>query len=126
MTPASIGAWLLGLVLSPARARKFALPGFILAALLALGGLWGAWQVFDHVNDRQAVKRAMAEQAQQESAAALAAERAANINATARDDALRAASRQTEQQLETIHAQDPAAAAAPASRGSRAVADRLR
>lgn len=58
MTPASIGARLLGLFLPLETARKFALPGFILAALLALTAAWGAWQAFDWFNDRDAVRDA--------------------------------------------------------------------
>ena len=57
MTPASIGAALLGLLLPAQVARRFALPGFILACLLLLAALWGAWQAFDWFNDRQAVQR---------------------------------------------------------------------
>lgn len=57
MTPITIGAKLLGLVLPVDLARKFALPGFILACLLLAGAAWGAWEVFDHFNDRAAVQK---------------------------------------------------------------------
>lgn len=50
-----IGAWLLGLVLPAQVARKFALPGFVLACVLLIVAGWGAWQVFDWFNDRAAV-----------------------------------------------------------------------
>lgn len=61
MTPASIGARLLGLVLPAQTARKFALPGFILAAalalLLGLGLFKAGWAAFDWFNDREAVEQ---------------------------------------------------------------------
>lgn len=58
MKPAAIGARMLGLFLPVETARRFALPGFIAACVLALLAFWGAWQAFDWFNDRAAVERA--------------------------------------------------------------------
>lgn len=61
MTPADIGAKLLGLALPAATARRLAPLGLGLAILLALGLAWGAWQAFDWFNDRDAVRDAVNE-----------------------------------------------------------------
>lgn len=59
MTPASIGAGLLGTVLPRPAARKFALAGFILACLLAVGAAVGAFKLWDWWDDRKAVSAAV-------------------------------------------------------------------
>lgn len=65
MTPADLGARLLGLALPAETARRFAFPGFVLACLLALLLAVGAaklgWGLFDWFNDRQAVAEDRAE-----------------------------------------------------------------
>jgi len=89
MTPASIGAKLLGLVLPGATARKFAPLGFGLACILALLAVWAvfklAWPVFDWFNDREAVAEDRAEANAEFTEKQLDAERAAGADKRSRD-----------------------------------------
>ncbi len=105
--------------LTDAHARRIAKVGVVGLAVLAS---IAAIAVIDWLNDRAAVARH--EQARVEQA--LESERRANDLAEQRRIAREAESRATKDRLEDIHAQDPEAAAAPASAGARAVADRLR
>lgn len=65
-------------------AKKLAPFAAIAAAIALLTALWGAWQVFDYLNDRAAVKQAVLEnnvtalEAQVEADATAAAERLRN------------------------------------------------
>lgn len=119
-----VGPWLVKRLLASKPGRtdqraEFLAKAIQIVAVLAL--LVAGWLVFDHLNDRAAVRRHEAERVEQ----ALQAERDASANDAARRAAASAQSRATEAELETIHAQDPEAAAAPAAPGSRAVAGRL-
>ena len=99
-------------------ARRLAKIGLIaLAVVLAVAGLF----LWDWLDDRAAIKAHEAERVEQ----ALEAERDATANDAARRGAATEQSRATTDELETIHAEDPQAAAAPAAPGSRAVANRL-
>lgn len=97
------------------RMVKFGL--IALAVVLVIAGLF----VWDWLDDRAAIKAHEAERVEQ----ALEAERRATANDLGRRDAAEAQSQATTRELETIHAEDPQAAAAPAAPGSRAVARRL-
>lgn len=113
------------------RVSKIAAPFVALLAgivlLSALGGLgWGAWQVFDYFNDRDAIQRDRTEREAVEAAAALEAERRATAAEAVRQGERTAASAETIKQLEEIEDADPETAAGPAAAGSRTVADRLR
>lgn len=61
MTPADIGARVLALALPIESARRLAPLGLLLAALLIVGAGWAGWRVFDHFNDRDAVRDAVNE-----------------------------------------------------------------
>lgn len=100
-------------------ARRLAKIGLAVAAavLLVIALVVVVWMIRkDAVEDHQAGR----------TEDALEGERRANAGDAARREAREADSEQTNTELETIHAEDPEGAAAPASRGSRAVADRLR
>jgi hypothetical protein len=120
-----IAAWLMAknLVGSSAFARDAAkvILGAAGVLLLALALGLALWLI-----RRDAVEEFQTERRAQETARALEGERRANQGGAERALAREAASKTTETRLETIHAEDPEAAVAPASRGSRAVADRLR
>lgn len=104
------------------------------AEKMAKGIAWGgiaimavlAFLAWDWWDDRQAVQNANMKRIAAENAAALEAERSATANAIERDEARDEANDQTNDELEAIHAEDPNAANAPATAGSRTVADRLR
>lgn len=89
MTPATIGAKLLGLVLPIGTARKYAPFGFALACILALlAGLALfklAWPVFDWFNDREAVAEDRDKANAEFTKKQLDAERAAGATKDARD-----------------------------------------
>jgi len=121
----TVAAWLLAknLVGSTAAARgaarlTLAIAGLVVLALALAAAVWLLRR--DAVEEFQGAQRA--EKLDQ----ALKGERRANRGAAERMVAREAASEMTHAQLETIHAEDPETARAPASAGSRAVAERLR
>jgi len=121
----SIAAWLVAknLAGSMTSARGAARTILVLAGVVfaAIALVFTVWLIrWDAVQDFAAGQRG------ERTAEALKGERRANQGEAERALAREAASETTEAQLETIHAEDPEAAAAPASRGSRTVADRLR
>lgn len=89
MTPASIGAKLLGLVLPADTARKLAPWGFglacILAVLAALAVFKLAWPLFDWFNDREAVAEDRQKSNAEFTGKQLDAERAAGADKRERD-----------------------------------------
>jgi len=119
-----VGPWLVGKLLSakPGRTEQRAtfLAGAVQVAGLVVLGV-AAFLIWDWRDDRAAIRAHEAERV----AETLAAERRASANDLGRHAARSAASVAVQQELEEIHAQDPQAAAAPAGRGTRAVADRL-
>jgi hypothetical protein len=119
-----IAGWLLksGAVASLPGARQAAKICVALGALLLLIATVFVWDRWD---DHAAVTAANAERELSEARASLQAERRASAASEVREAARQSASEQTRSELETIHAEDPEAAAAPASRGARTVADRL-
>lgn len=91
MSPARIGSALLGLAFTPQTARRFALPGFILAAclagLLAFGLFKLGWGIFDWFNDREAIQQDRREANAEFAGKQIDAERAAGAGKHARDTA---------------------------------------
>lgn len=122
---AMIAGWLMSrnAALTLPYARRLAKIGLAGAALALLVGGFALWLA---LHDRGVIERHETEQKLEEASTALEGERRASTAGQVRDKGRAAADDQTEQQLEAIHAEDPDAAAAPASRGARAVADRLR
>ena len=105
--------------LTMAHARRLVQIGLVLALVVLIVGGIALW---DHLDDNAAIRKHDAGRVED----TLAAERSANEGGFSRAAAREATSRQTIDELEDIHAEDPEGAAAPASRGSRAVAERLR
>ena len=120
-----IAKWLIARnpAMTLAHAKKLAKIGVAVAAVVLLVVCFLVWDWWD---DRQAVEAANLKREAAEARASLEGERRANTAGAKRDNARRADAETTEDQLEAIHDEDPETAAAPASRGSRAVADRLR
>lgn len=108
--------------LTLAHARRIAWIVAVLGALAVAAAGIGIWLT---LHDRAVIERHDTKRKLGEATAALEGEQRANEAGATRDAARADAHQQTEDELETIHAQDPAAAAAPASRGTRAVARRL-
>jgi hypothetical protein len=122
---AKLAGWLVkrslagGGAMTPDHAARCAKVGLLVVAVVfAIGG----FLLWDWLDDRAAIRQHEAARLEQ----SLAAERSANAGAIMREQAAVAASAETTQQLEEIHAQDPESAVRPASRADRAVADRLR
>lgn len=105
--------------LTVAHARRLAKVATV--AVIAVAAIVG-WLVFDHFNDRAAVREHEAERVQ----AALEGERRASAADADRQAQIEAASRSTTERLEQIHEADPESATRPAGAGTRAAADRLR
>lgn len=110
-----------GMTLS--HATRLAKIGVAIAAVVLLAG---GVLAFFHFHDKGVIERHELESERDEANAALESERRASTAGAKRDEARRTDDETTQDELETIHAEDPDAAARPASRGSRAVADRLR
>ena len=106
-----------------AHAKRLAKVGVAFGAVVLLVVGFLAWDWWD---DRKAVEAANLKRVAAEANAALEAERRASTAGFTRDAARAADAEDTEDELETIHAEDPESAARPAGRGTRAVADRLR
>lgn len=120
-----IAGWLVkrslasGGALTIKHARRIAKIGLIAAAVvLAIVSLL----VWDHFDDKAAIREHNAKRVE----AALEAERRATAADAEREAARNAQSRETEDDLENIHAQDPDSEVRPASAGARRVAERLR
>lgn len=90
--------------------------------LLAIGGA-ALWL---HLHDKGVIEQHDTERQLGEAKTALESRDRADTAGKTRDDARSADDQTTRDELETIHAEDPDAAAKPAGRGQRAVADRLR
>ena len=120
-----IAKWLIARnpAMTLAHAKKLAKIGVAIAAVVLLIVGFIAWDWWD---DRQAVEQANTKREAAEAKASLEAERSANTAGAKRDASRAADADQSEDELEAIHAEDPEAAASPASRGARTVADRLR
>lgn len=119
-----IAAWAVkrGLATSESAARPFVKAGVVaLVAALILGG----FLLWDHFDDKAAVGSANLERERDEAVVTLESQRRADAGDQVRAEARLEQSERTRSELETIHAEDPNAAAAPASRGARAVARRL-
>ena len=99
-------------------ARRLAKAGLVVAGgvLLVTG-----WLVFDHFNDRAAIREHEAERTED----ALEGERRATANDQERTAARNADSEAAQDDLDEIHTSDPESAAQPASPGFRRVAERL-
>lgn len=121
---ASLAAWLVARRpdLTIAAARRLVKIGLAIAAVLAIAGGFALWL---HLHDAGVVERHETRRELEEARTAIESEHRATGNGAVRDEARTAAAEQTKQELERIHAEDPEAAAAPASRGTRAVAKRL-
>lgn len=120
-----IAGWLVkrslasGAGLTLPHARRIAKIGLILVSAAALIGGFMFW---DWLDDRAAIRAHEADRV----ADTVAAQRRADTNDEIREDAREAVSEATTERLEEIHDEDPETATRPASRGSRAVAGRLR
>jgi hypothetical protein len=120
--------WIAGLLLARhpaltlAHARRLAWIVAVLGALFIAAAGIGIWLT---LHDRAVIERHETKRQLNDATAALEGEHRANEGAAMRDQARADAHQQTEDELEKIHAEDPDAAAAPASRGTRAVARRL-
>lgn len=87
MTPRAIGSGLMGLFgIKVDLARKLAVPGFILAVLLALGACWGMFKAWDWWDDRQAVQEDRTKANAEFAEDVLEAERTARAEKDARDE----------------------------------------
>jgi len=121
-------AWLAKLLLARnpaltlAHACRIAWIVAILGALFVAAVGIGLWLT---LHDKAVIERHDTKRQLGEATAAIEARNRADEGEAQRAAARAAAHDTTKQELETIHAQDPAAAAAPASRGTRAVAKRL-
>ena len=121
----SIVRWLAGVLIArrPSLTRAHAertvrWAAIVLAAVLILAAI--------ALVRRDAVADFEIEQRVERSVAALEGERRASRGDAERRAARERETRHVEQELELINAEDPDAARAPAARGSRAVAERLR
>ena len=119
-----LAAWAVkrGLARTAEAAKPFIKVGLVVLAVVLLIGGFLLW---DHLDDKAAVQQADAARQRDEAVQTLDSERRANAGDQVRAEARAEASQQTRDELETIHAEEPEAAAAPASRGTRAVAGRL-
>ena len=119
-----LAAWAVkrGLAATEEAAKPFVKAGLaVMAVVLLIGG----FLVWDHFDDKAAVSASQLEGERDTAVTTLESERRANAGDQVRAEARAAQSQRTRDELETIHAEDPEAAAAPASRGARAVAGRL-
>lgn len=85
-----------------------------------------AFFVIDYFNDRDAVSDYKKDAVIKEQAETMESNNRANRGEAVRSDNRDSAEDQSREILEDIHEEDPESAQAPATRGNRAVADRLR
>jgi len=100
-------------------AKIIAVVGLIIICVVSL-------IVLDHFNDKRAVKGYKKDVIIEEQAETIESNNRANRGEEVRRDDRETAEDQSRESLEDIHEQDPENAQAPATRGNRAVADRLR